>query len=359
MKLSVKKISTAVLLSAAIVGLSGCGDKDTKSTAQAQTQAQTQSTPAPAKKPIVLKLGYENHPGEPFDLGCNKWKELLEERSGGTMKIELYPSSQLGSKADIIDSMILGEDVSTLADGAFYADRGVKDFGIMFGPFFFDSYEEAFRLADSPWFKEQSRQLEEQGIVIAGANWKYGDRNTLTTKPIRKMEDFKGLKVRVATNEIFSEGMRSLGVTPTPMPLGDVYTSLQQGTIDGVENPVSVLYGGKFQEVAKYLLMDAHIRNITNIVVGTKFMNKLTPEQRQMVLDTCKEAGEYQNKLVDEQEQGFLDKMKAEGVEIIYPDDAFKAQMREAAAKFYELPQFTKIWSENLYQTVKDNCKAK
>lgn len=312
---------------------------------------------AQAADNIVLKMGYENNPGEPFDLGCQKWKELLEAKSGGAIKLDLYPSSQLGSKTDIIDAMILGDDVATLADGAFYSDRGVTDFGIIFGPFFFDSYDEAFKLADSPWFKEQAKKLADQGIVVAAANWKYGDRNTLTTKPVHKMADFKGLKVRVATNEIYSEGMRTLGVTPTPMALGEVYTSLQQGVIDGVENPVSVLYGGKFQEVAKYLLMDAHIRNVTNIIVGTKFMAKLTPEQQQMVIDTCREAGLYQNQIADQREQELIDKMKAEGVEVTYPDDAFKAEMRKAAASFYQLPQFTKNWSPDLYKTVKANCK--
>ena len=111
-------------------------------------------------KPIVVKMGYENNPGEPFDDGCRKWAELVEQKSGGSMKVELYPSSQLGSKNDIIDSMILGQNTATLADGAFYADRGLKDFGIVFGPHLFDTWEQAYKLAQSRGLPSRSRRLK-------------------------------------------------------------------------------------------------------------------------------------------------------------------------------------------------------
>ncbi|MDY6471307.1 MAG: C4-dicarboxylate TRAP transporter substrate-binding protein, partial [Succinivibrio dextrinosolvens] len=235
---------------------------------------------ASADDTVVLRVGYGNNPGEPFDLGCHKWKELIEERSGGKFKIELYPSSQLGSKDDVMDQMVAGEPVCTLTDGAFFYDRGVKDMGIVFGPFLFDNWDQAFKLNASQWYQDQSKQVEEKAhLKIIGADWKYGARHTLTTKPINKVEDFKGMKIRVPTNNIQVKGFEVLGATPTPMALGEVYTSLQQGTIDGVENPLAVLYNGKFHEVAKYLLLDGHVFNITNLVVGTDFYNSLTPEQ--------------------------------------------------------------------------------
>lgn len=340
------------IIAASLLSLSGCGDNVDK-----QAQQKAQANKEAVVEPIVIKFGYENNPGEPFDLGANKWKELVEQKSNGTIKVELYPSSQLGSKADIIDSMILGDKTVTLADGSFYAERGITDFGIVFAPFLFDTWEEAFKLNDSPWFHEQEKLLNKKGIKILAANWKYGDRHTLTTKPIKSIEDFKGVKIRVATNEILSEGTRVLGATPTPMPLGEVYTSLQQGTIDGVENPIPVLYNGKFQEVAKYLLLDAHIRNITNIIIGYKFFSSLTPEQQKLLTDSCVEAGKYQNAIVDKLEKELLEKMKKEGVTVTDPSEEFKQQMREKAKAFYELPQFKDKWSPNLYETVKANCK--
>lgn len=308
---------------------------------------------ASADDTVVLRVGYGNNPGEPFDLGCHKWKELIEERSGGKFKIELYPSSQLGSKDDVMDQMVAGEPVCTLTDGAFFYDRGVKDMGIVFGPFLFDNWDQAFKLNASQWYQDQSKQVEENAhLKIIGADWKYGARHTLTTKPINKVEDFKGMKIRVPTNNIQVKGFEVLGATPTPMALGEVYTSLQQGTIDGVENPLAVLYNGKFHEVAKYLLLDGHVFNITNLVVGTDFYNSLTPEQQKLLVETCHEAGLYQNKIVEDSEADILAKFKAEGVTIVDPSPEFKKTLVETSKKFYTLPDF-KDWTPGLYDTVK------
>ncbi|MGN0907991.1 MAG: C4-dicarboxylate TRAP transporter substrate-binding protein [Succinivibrio sp.] len=311
------------------------------------------SNSASAADEVVLRVGYGNNPGEPFDLGCHKWKELLEERSKGTMKIELYPSSQLGSKDDVMDMMVAGEPVSTLTDGAFFYGRGVKDVGIVFGPFLFDSWEQAFKLNESDWYKQQMDKVAQTAhLKVIAANWRYGARHTLTTKPVNKLSDFKGLKIRVPTNVIQVKGFEVLGATPTPMALGDVYTALQQGTIDGVENPLAVLYNGKFHEVAKYLLLDAHVYNVTNLVVGTPFFDSLTPEQQKMLVDTCKEAGEYQNSLQEGIEADILKKFKEEGVTVVEPSPEFKKELVEASKKFYTLPDF-KDWTPGLYDIVK------
>lgn len=303
---------------------------------------------------VVLRVGYGNNPGEPFDLGCQKWKELIEERSGGKFKIELYPSSQLGSKDDVMDQMVAGEPVATLTDGAFFYDRGIKDMGIVFGPFLYDNWEQAFKLADSKWFKDQADLVAKDAhLKIIGADWRYGARHTLTTKPVTKLADLKGMKIRVPTNNIQVKGFEVLGATPTPMALGDVYTSLQQGTIDGVENPIPVLYNGKFHEVAKYLLLDAHVYNVTNIVVGTDFYDSLTAEQQKLLVETCHDAGVYQNEIVEKSETELLEQFKKEGVTVTEPSAEFKQELIDASKKFYELPEFTKDWTPGLYDTVK------
>lgn len=303
---------------------------------------------------VVIKIGYENHPGEPLDLALNEWKRLVEEKSNGSMEIQLFPSSQLGSKNDLIDQMLAGDAVVTLADGAFYADRGVEDFGIVFGPYLFDNWDEAWNLTKSEWYKEQSAKLEQKGLKILTSNWMYGDRHTLTTKPVRSVIDLKGMKIRVPNNTIQIKGFEVLGATPTPMPLGDVYTALQQGTIDGLENPLPVLYNGKFHEVAKYLTLDAHVRNFTTWVTGAEFFNTLTMEQQQILMETGDEAGLYNNELQEEVNQETLEKFEAEGVEIIEID---LSEFQATAQPFYSLPEFRSVWSEGLYNTVKAAMK--
>ena len=340
-----KKLLSLVLMSTLLVSsLAGCGSS-------------SESGEAAEAKPTVIQVGYENNPGEPFDLGVQKWQELVAEQSKGTLEIELFPSSQLGAKNDLIDQMIAGEPVVTLADGAFYADRGVPDFGIVFAPFLFDSWDDCWKLIESDWYKEQSAKLEEQGLKIVASNWVYGERHTMTKKPVNSVEDLAGMKIRVPNNKIQIKGFEVLGATPTPMPLGDVYTALQQGTIDGLENPLPVLYNGKFQEVAKNLILDGHVKNFTTLVCGADFFNSLTPEQQEIFVSTAEEAGIFNNELQEQAMQDTLDLFKEEGVTVVEPTAEQLAGFKAEAEKFYQLSDFTDIWTPGLYDTVKAAMK--
>lgn len=305
-------------------------------------------------KPITLQAGYENNPGEPIDQAMKKWAELLAEKSGGNMKMDVYPSSQLGSKKDLIDQMTAGSAVITLADGAFYADMGVPDFGIVFGPYLFDNWDQAWKLTKSDWYAEQSADLETHGVKILTSNWKYGERHTLVDRSITSVDGLHGLKIRVPNNLIQIKGFEVLGATPTPMPLGEVYTSLQQGTINGLENPLPVLYNGKFQEVAKYLILSGHVLNFTTWITGTATFNALTDQQQQWLTETGDEAGIFNNDLQDQSFDETLEKMKSEGVTVL---DLDIDEFRKKAQAFYELPEITKNWTPGLHETVRAAMK--
>lgn len=304
-------------------------------------------------KPIVLQVGYENNPGEPIDLACHEWQKIIEEKSNGTMKIELFPSSQLGKKTDLIDQMMAGAAVCTLADGAFYAERGVPDFGIVFGPYLFNTWEDCWKLTESDWYAEQSKKLEANGLKIISSNWIYGDRHTMTKKPVKVPADLKGMKIRVANSMVFIKGFECLGATPTPLALGEVYTALQQGVVDGLENPLTTLEGGKFQEVAKYVILDGHIKNFTTFVVGTVFFNSLTAEQQKILLESAHEAGLYNNSIQSEKEAEARAKLETAGVAFYTPTAAEKKMFQDAALQFYSYPEIAGNWTPGLHETVK------
>ena len=137
----------------ALITTSACSDDNS---ASQSTTNQTKTTTTKVTPSIVLKVGYENKPGEPFDIGMKRWKQELELRSGGTMSLELYPNSALGTKNDLINRMRSGENVVTLADGAAYYNFGAYDMGITFGPFLFKSWDEAFRLLNGKWYQGES-----------------------------------------------------------------------------------------------------------------------------------------------------------------------------------------------------------
>lgn len=305
-----------------------------------------------ADEPTVVQIAFENSISEPIGQALEKWKQLVDEKGDGSLKIELFPDSQLGSKSELIDTMLIGEPVITLADGAFYADYGVKDFGILFGPYLFDSWEQCWTLIESDWYKKQSDELEKKGLKILASNWMYGDRHTLTTKLVEEPKDLKGLKIRVPGNEIQSVGFDTLGATSTGMDLGEVYQSLQTKAIDGAENPIATLYGRKLHEVAKYLLLDGHVKNFTTWVCSADFFEKLTLEQQELLVSTGEEAGLYNNELQEAAEKDYLQQMGAEGVTITELNDKTREEFKKVAQPFYEKgEQFG--WSEDLYNTVR------
>lgn len=308
---------------------------------------------------VVVQIGYENNPGEPIDVACNAWAEYLDELSGGTMKMQVYPSSQLGSKNDIIDQMLAGNNVITLADGAFMADRGAPDMGIQFAPFLFDTYDDAWALVNSDWWQEQVDICAENGLQILTSNFVYGTRNLMTTTPVHSVKDLKGLKVRVPNNTIQIKGFETLGATPTPMPLGDVYTALQQGTIDGVENPASALVGLGFGEVAKYLIVDKHVLNTTLWLCGTEWFNTLTEEQQGWLMESGNKAGLVSQQLDIELEQEALDALAEQGVEIYYPTEEELQGFKEAALGFYEFAEIKKMFSDGLHDTILETIGKK
>ena len=298
----------------------------------------------------VLQIGFENSMSEPIGQGLQKWQELLAAKNVD-LTIELFPDSQLGNKTDIIDQMLLGEPVMTLADGAFFADYGVPDMGIVFGPFLFDNWDQCWKLTESDWWAEQCAKLNDMGIKMIAANWAYGARHTLTTKPVNTVDDLAGLQIRVPTNQIQTKGFEVLGATPVGMSLGDVYTALQQGTIDGGENPLSTLYGRKHHEVAKYLIMDGHVLNFTNWVCSSMWFDGLTPEQQEALIETGKEAGVYNNELQAQADEYYKGLMIDEGVTVVEPTEEVLQGFRDKAKAFYDLGS-TFGWSDGLYDTV-------
>ena len=202
-----KRVAAAMLGGAMVMSLTACGGDNSSDGGNAASGNNGDV--------IELQIGFENSISEPIGQGIEKWAELLEEASGGTMTITPYPDSQLGSKNELIDSMLLGEPVCTLADGAFYADYGVPDFGIVFGPFLFDDWDQCWTLIESDWYADQCAQLEEKGLKIISSNWKYGARHTLTVDPVETVDDLAGMKIRVPNNQIQSYGFDVLGATST------------------------------------------------------------------------------------------------------------------------------------------------
>ncbi|MEI4487400.1 C4-dicarboxylate TRAP transporter substrate-binding protein [Frigidibacter sp. MR17.14] len=298
-----------------------------------------------AAQDVTVKVAYENNPGEPADLVMHRWADLVKEKSEGKVALELYPSSQLGAKQDVIEQGLMGVNVVTIADVGFLTDYD-PDLGILFGPYLTDSPEKLFQIYDSDWFKQKEEELKAKGIHIVIKNYLYGTRQLLTKTKVETPDDMKGLKIRTPNNPMQIKAIEAMGGTATPMPLGDVYPALTQGVIDGVENPLPVLYGQKLHEQAKHLSMIGYLTNTSLWLGGEAFFSTLDPEVVKMLEDTGREAGLYSQELAAEADKKILADMEAQGVEITYPD---LAPFKEKAKAFYT--QFPD-WSAGLYDQI-------
>ena len=315
-----KKVLATCLAGAMAVSLAACGSSSPETQAPATTAAAAQEQEsaeasgdtgaAASGDAIIVKVGYENTDAEPIGQAMKHWKELVEEQGDGSIQLELFPNSSLGTKSQLIDMMLLGQPVITIADGAFYADYGAKDMGILYGPFFFDTWDDVWTLIESDWYADECAKLEEKGLKILASNWIYGERHLMTKNKVETPEDIKGLKVRVASSEIYMEGWNALGATATGIALGETYQALQTGVVEGVENPLSVLYAQSFQEVTPNLLMTSHIKNFTTWVCGSDFFGTLTPEQQELLVSTAEEAGLYNNELQAEADDEYMQKLE-------------------------------------------------
>lgn len=296
---------------------------------------------------FVVNIAYGNQPGEPLDKQAKKWKELAEEESDGRLELKLFPSSQLGSEKDVVEQAIMGNNVVVLTGYDFLMDY-VPDAGILTAPYLTEDFDDLFYLTTTDWFKDLSSDLNDEGIDIVTTNTIYGKRHLMTTKPVEKPEDLKGMKIRVPNNQMYIKSFEALGATPTPLPLADLYTSLQQGLVDGAENPLPVLQGSKTNEVAEHLTLTEHTKIISPWIAGTSYMETLPEDLVEILKTTGDEAGEYGKKVVDEESDKVLAQFKEEGIEVHEVD---LAPFREAAKSVYTaFPN----WSPNLYETIQE-----
>ena len=301
-------------------------------------------------KAIEINVAYGNQPGEPLDLMAQKWKELVEEKSDGKLSLKLYPSSQLGSEKDVVEQAIMGNNVIIFTGYDFLMDY-VPDAGILTAPYLTDDFNDLLYLTTTDWFKDLNAELNNEGIDIVNTNTIYGKRQLMTKDPVLTPDDLKGMKIRVPNNQMYIKTFEALGATPTPMPLADMYTGLQQGLIDGAENPLPVLSAAKTQEILKNLTLTEHTKIMSPWIAGTKFVETLPEDLVQILKDAGNEAGEYGQGIVEEESETVLKEFEEQGIEVHEVDLApFKEKAKSVYTAFPE-------WTPGLYETIQDLIK--
>ena len=321
-------------------------------TAAAATEAAATEAAAPAAEAqYTIKLCTEQTDTDPITQGNQKWADLVAEKTNGAVKIEVYPNSQLGAKADLIEMALMGQNVCTIADGSYLMDY-VPDFGVVMGPFLFKNWDSMYKITGSDWWAEQETALEGQGLKIISTNWIYGERQLMTKKPIASLDDLSGLKIRVPNNDISVQMFNLLGSASTPMALADVYTSLSQGVVDGVENPLTTLYNNKFQEVCKNVTMTNHQMTFSNFIVGKDYWDTIPEEYQQAIIEAGEEAAKYNNELYQAQSADMVKALEDAGCTVTSLDDATQASFKEACLQLYMDYEDKGTWTKGLYEQI-------
>ena len=341
MKKSVKFLALA-LSAAMLFGLTACGGgKDDSQTQEAPAaeengaaeDAGAENADASNPDATVLQLGTTVNEQDSFQVAAEKFAELVEERTNGAYKIEIYPNGTLGGERDMPESMQMDTlDMAIVTSGPFinFSDA----MGVLDMPYLFGSNEEAYTVLDGEIGRELLDTLESSGLKgLAYAE--RGFRNlTNNVKPIQTAADLNGLKLRVMENDVYTASFKAMGVNADPMAWADALTALQQGTVDGQENPVNVIYSYKLWESQKYATLDRHSYSTAIITMSANLFISLDAETQQIFLDAAQEAAEFERAWVAEQEADQLQAMKDNGMEVIEdPDlDSFK----EAVQPVYE-----------------------
>ncbi|MCF4113172.1 MULTISPECIES: TRAP transporter substrate-binding protein [Dethiosulfovibrio] len=279
-------------------------------------------TVAYAAPKYSFKLGHAVQETHPYHLGAMKFKEIVERETDGDVEIKLFPNNQLGSgERDLIEGMQLGTvDLVVSSTGPMGGFE--KKFMLFDFPFLFRDKEHAYKVLDGPVGQYVMGLLEKKGIK--GLAWyENGFRNfTNSKKAVETPEDVEGLKLRTMENKVHMAIWRALGADPTPMAWGELFTALQQGVVDGQENPVPIIYTSKLYEVQKYLAMTGHVFSPSMILIGKRQFDGMPEDYRRIFLDAAQESAVYERSEITRMENEQVDKLKELGMVVTYPDKA-------------------------------------
>jgi tripartite ATP-independent transporter DctP family solute receptor len=302
---------TAVALAAAALGLGSLG-----------------SALAQGIKEHSFKLALQNPKGHPLELGAQKFAELVAAKSGGKIKITVFPGGTLGGDAPNVSALQGGIIAFVLLNSGILASQ-VKDFAVYDFPFMFANAKEADAVVDGPFGKSMHAKLEPKGIVGL-TYFELGFRDlTNSRRPVEKVEDIAGLKLRVIPNAINVDWVKALGGNPTPLAFPEVYAALEQKAIDGQENPLSVILANKFYEVQKYLTITHHQYNPQSLIFSKKVWDTLSPEEKKILQDAATEAAKFQRQASREASAGTLAELKKAGMQVSEFSPAEQAKLRE------------------------------
>ena len=292
---------------------------------------------------MTIKLGVVTKPGSAQNIVADKFKELIEERSNGDVSVKIYHSASIGNETEILQQVQLNQvQMAIITGGPF--DTFDPIVRVINYPFLFKDNQQADTILDGPLGTEILKSLETSGFkgLCFSEN---GFRNLTNSKrPVKSPEDVQGLKIRVMASALHKAIWQSLGANPTPMPW-PIYTELEQGVIDGQENPLWVMEVYKFYEIQKYMTLTRHVYSPHIDVASLKWWNTLDGETRDLIQSTIYEAAVFQRRDNRSKNAERLDLLKEKGMRVEADPDLAAFRAKVAGLKDMELYQDPRVKS--------------
>ena len=262
-----------------------------------------------------LTLGHGAAPGNPRHEAAVKFADTVKAKTNGRFEIQVAHSAQLGDDAAMITALRSGTlDISANSQGAMA--NVVPEYAALGLPFLFSDIEKAWRLLDGPIGEDLAKRTAAKGMVVLGY-WDNGIRHVTNGKrPIKSPADIKGLKIRTPPDTMTMDIMQALGADPQQIKFSELYVALQQGVVDGQENPLTNISSAKLYEVQKYLSLTGHKYEANPFVMGKRSWDKLSPADQKIFTDAASEATQLQRKLSKEADEKLVAELKAKGVQI-------------------------------------------
>lgn len=285
-----------------------------------------------AQSTIKLTLGHGAALGNPRHEASVKFAEIMKAKSNGRIDVQVAPAAQLGDDAAMVTALRTGAlDISANSQGA--VANAVPEYAAYGMPFMFNSSASAFKMLDGSLGKELADKSSAKGLIVLGY-WDNGIRHMTNGKrPITKVEDMKGLKMRTPPDTVLVDIMQSLGAEAQQIKFSELYVALQQGVVDGQENPIANIHASKLYEVQKHLALTSHMFQMTPFLMSKRTWDRLSDADRKMIQEAAAEATALQRKLSQEAEDKLLADLKAKGVQVTTVDTAAFAK---ATAPVYD-----------------------
>lgn len=296
-------------------------------------------------EPVVLKLAHVLPRTEIHAQAAEKFAAEIEEATNGQLKIDIFADGTLGSDKELLEGLKVGTADIWLGGAGVLS--GASDTAKIFTvPFMFDSQDHFEKVFDGEVGQEISDKILEESEYKVLSYWLRGARWLTTKTEVTTPDDLKGLKIRVPDSPVFVKSFKTLGASPTPMEFGEVFTSLQQGVIDGQENPLSLIVNSKFNEVVDYIVKTEHVREPISVVIGASAFDKLSPDlQEALVAAANGEGKSFASEEVQKGDKEHLQTLIDEGMTLNEPNlEAFQEKLDGFVDR--EFPEISDIYEK-------------